>query len=180
MLKKLQGKGLINYNKYKGFRLSKEGNKAALIIIRRHRLWEYFLVDQLQFNWEDVHEVAEQLEHVSSRKLVDKLDAFLGHPRFDPHGDPIPDTHGRMVNTEQVILSRWPLNTNAEVCGVAGQQDELLTMLSDKQIQIGTRIQVKKVFDFDKSLEIRFRRGPAITISEQLAKSIFVKHVAKA
>jgi len=81
MLKKLQGKGLINYNKYKGFRLSKEGNKAALIIIRRHRLWEYFLVDQLQFNWEDVHEVAEQLEHVSSRKLVDKLDAFLGHPR---------------------------------------------------------------------------------------------------
>ena len=179
MLKKLKAKKLLHYERYKGFRLSAEGKKVALGIVRRHRLWEYFLAEKLAFEWNEVHELAEELEHVSSRKLIDKLDAYLGHPRFDPHGDPIPDTHGRMVNTEQVILSSWPLNTNAEVCGVAGQQGELLTMLSDRQIQIGTRIQIKKIFDFDKSLEIRLRRGPSITISEQLAKSIFVKHVAK-
>lgn len=179
MLKKLKAKKLLHYERYKGFRLSAEGKKVALGIVRRHRLWEYFLAEKLAFEWNEVHDLAEELEHVSSRKLIDKLDAYLGHPRFDPHGDPIPDTHGRMANTEQVMLSRWPLNTNAEVCGVAGQQGELLTMLSDKQIQIGTKIQVKKVFDFDKSLEIRLRRGPSITISEQLAKSIFVKHVTK-
>ena len=180
MLKKLKAKKLLHYERYKGFRLSAEGKKVALGIVRRHRLWEYFLAEKLAFEWNEVHDLAEELEHVSSRKLIDKLDAYLGHPRFDPHGDPIPDTHGRMANTEQVMLSRWPLNTNAEVCGVAGQQGELLTMLSDKQIQIGTKIQVKKVFDFDKSLEIRLRRGPSMTISEQLAKSIFVKHVTKA
>jgi DtxR family Mn-dependent transcriptional regulator len=179
MLKKLKAKKLLHYERYKGFRLSAEGKKVALGIVRRHRLWEFFLAEKLAFEWNEVHDLAEELEHVSSRKLIDKLDAYLGHPRFDPHGDPIPDTHGRMANTEQVMLSRWPLNTNAEVCGVAGQQGELLTMLSDKQIQIGTKIQVKKVFDFDKSLEIRLRRGPSITISEQLAKSIFVKHVTK-
>jgi DtxR family Mn-dependent transcriptional regulator len=152
---------------------------VAIGIVRRHRLWEFFLAEKLAFEWSEVHELAEELEHVSSRKLIDKLDDFLGHPRFDPHGDPIPDTHGRMANTDQVMLSSWPLNTSAEVCGVGSQQGEFLEMLSDKQIQIGTRIQVKRIFEFDRSLEVRLRKGPPINISEQLAKSIFVKHVAK-
>ena len=180
MLKKLKAKKLLHYEKYKGFRLSAEGRKVALGIVRRHRLWEFFLAEKLGFQWSEVHALAEELEHVSNRKLIDKLDDYLGHPRFDPHGDPIPDTHGRMANTEQVVLSAWPLHTSAEVCGVGSQHGELLEMLSDKQIHIGTRIQVKKIFEFDRSLEVKLRKGPPITISEQMAKSIFVKHVTKA
>ena len=94
MMKKLKTKKLLNYKPYYGFRLSAEGNRVALGIIRRHRLWEFFLSEKLDFRWDEVHEVAEQLEHVSSIKLIEKLDSFLGYPKFDPHGDPIPDQHG--------------------------------------------------------------------------------------
>ena len=96
MMKKLKQKKLINYKPYYGFRLSAEGKRVALGIIRRHRLWEFFLAEKLDFKWDEVHDIAEQLEHVSSKKLTDKLDAFLGYPKFDPHGDPIPDQFGNM------------------------------------------------------------------------------------
>jgi DtxR family transcriptional regulator, Mn-dependent transcriptional regulator len=96
MMKKLKLKKLLNYKPYYGFRLSAEGNRVALGIIRRHRLWEFFLAEKLKFKWDEVHEIAEQLEHVGSKKLTDKLDAYLGHPKFDPHGDPIPDKFGNM------------------------------------------------------------------------------------
>ena len=98
MMKKLKSKKLIHYQPYQGFKLNAEGKKVALSIIRRHRLWEYFLSEKLKFEWDEVHEVAEELEHVSSKKLIDKLDEYLGYPRFDPHGDPIPDTNGKMEN----------------------------------------------------------------------------------
>jgi DtxR family Mn-dependent transcriptional regulator len=99
MLKKLKTKRLINYKPYYGFRLSAEGNRVALGIIRRHRLWEFFLAEKLDFQWDEVHEVAEQLEHVSSQKLIEKLDAYLGFPKLDPHGDPIPDQDGNFRNS---------------------------------------------------------------------------------
>src|SRR5882672_3575064 len=136
MLKKLQSKGLVQYNRYKGFKLSREGNKAALIIIRRHRLWEVFLVNQLQFSWEEVHEVAEELEHVRSRKLIDKLDAFLGFPKYDPHGDPIPDSNGKISVQHQVPLSDLPLNKQAVITSVQNQSSELLSFLSSCNIII--------------------------------------------
>src|SRR6187399_2758629 len=113
MMKKLKTRKLVNYQPYQGFRLTSEGKKVALGIIRRHRLWEYFLSEKLKFEWDEVHEVAEELEHVSSRKLIDKLDEFLGHPRFDPHGDPIPDVHGKMLDHERVSLADLALNTSA-------------------------------------------------------------------
>lgn len=96
MMKKLKNKKLLNYKPYYGFRLSAQGNRVALGIIRRHRLWEYFLAEKLAFRWDEVHEIAEQLEHVSSKKLINNLDKYLGHPKFDPHGDPIPDQNGNM------------------------------------------------------------------------------------
>src|ERR1700753_2214134 len=105
MLKKLKEQKLLNYERYRGFKLNTEGKKAALQVIRKHRLWEYFLVKKLQFGWDEVHEIAEELEHISSRKLVDKLDAFLGFPDTDPHGDPIPDSQGRILIRRQVSLS---------------------------------------------------------------------------
>ncbi|MBV9963459.1 MAG: metal-dependent transcriptional regulator [Parafilimonas sp.] len=174
MLKKLQSKGLLNYNPYKGFKLSREGNKAALIIIRRHRLWEYFLVDQLQFNWEEVHEVAEELEHVRSKKLVDKLDAFLGFPKLDPHGDPIPDGNGKINVVQQLPLSDLPLNQPAVITSVQNQSSELLSFLSSRNIVIGTKLEVKRKLPFDNSVEIKFKNRQSLNISEQIANAIHV------
>ncbi len=121
MMKKLKTRKLVNYQPYRGFRLTQEGKKIALSIIRRHRLWEYFLAEKLKFNWDEVHEVAEQLEHVSSKKLIDKLDEYLDHPKFDPHGDPIPDTNGKMEASRQISLSVLPINKPARICYVADQ-----------------------------------------------------------
>lgn len=175
MLKKLKAKKLLSYERYKGVRLSVEGKKLALAIVRKHRLWEYFLVDTLQFGWDEVHEVAEELEHISSKKLVEKLDAFLGYPKFDPHGDPIPDSHGKMAVQQQVNLIDLAVNKMAEVSAVGSQSTELLELLKHKNIGIGTRLEIKKKFSFDHSIEIKIKNQNAFTISQQLAQVLFVK-----
>jgi len=177
MMKKLKIKKLLHYQPYQGFRLSQEGSKVALGIIRRHRLWEYFLSEKLKFSWDEVHEVAEHLEHVSSKKLIDKLDEFLGFPRTDPHGDPIPDIHGKIRINQQVCLAEITINKQATVCHVADQSTEMLELLKHKHIRIGTRLEVKKKFEFDHSMEIKIRQQPAFNISEQLAKNIFASYV---
>jgi DtxR family Mn-dependent transcriptional regulator len=174
MMKKLKTKKLLHYQPYQGFRLSNEGKKVALDIIRRHRLWEYFLAEKLKFKWDEVHAVAEELEHVSSKKLIDKLDEYLGHPKFDPHGDPIPDSLGKMDNSQQIILTQLPVNQPAEVCRVINQSGEMLELLQHKRITIGTGLEVKRKFAFDHSIEIKLKQQPAFLISEQLAKNIFV------
>ena len=176
MMKKLRAKKLLHYEAYQGFRLSNEGKKVALNIIRRHRLWEYFLAEKLKFTWDEVHEVAEHLEHVSSKKLIDKLDEFLGFPRVDPHGDPIPDQDGKIENNRQVCLKDLPINKPAVVSHVSDQSTEILELLKHKNIGIGTRLEIKKKFEFDSSLEVKTGRLPVFTISEQLAKNIFVKY----
>jgi DtxR family Mn-dependent transcriptional regulator len=183
MMKKLKTKKLLHYQPYQGFRLSNEGSKVALGIIRRHRLWEYFLSEKLKFSWDEVHEVAEHLEHVSSKKLIDKLDEFLGFPRTDPHGDPIPDINGKIKMNQQVCLSEILMNKMAVVCHVADQSTEMLELLTHKKINIGTRLEVKKKFEFDHSMEIctaapgKIRQQTPFNISEQLAKNIFVSYV---
>lgn len=176
MMKKLKAKKLVHYQAYHGFRLTQEGRRLALLIIRRHRLWEFFLAEKLKFSWEEVHAVAEDLEHVSSKKLIDKLDEFLGFPRFDPHGDPIPDAQGRIEASKQVSLAELPLHKAGIVSHVSDQSSEMLELLGHIRIAIGTRVEVKKRFGFDQSLEIRIRQQPPIHISEQLAKNIYVKY----
>ncbi|MBS1920449.1 MAG: metal-dependent transcriptional regulator [Bacteroidetes bacterium] len=176
MLKKLKSKKLVHYQPYRGFRLTSEGKKVALSIIRRHRLWEYFLSEKLKFAWDEVHDVAEDLEHVSSKKLIDKLDEFLGYPRFDPHGDPIPDSQGRIEKHQQVSLSEIPLNKTAIVCHVGDQTSALLELMKHKNIGIGTKLEVKKRFAFDQSIEVKIRQQIPFNISELLAKKIFVKY----
>ena len=177
MLKKLSGKKLVHYQAYHGFTLTSEGRKVALVIIRRHRLWEFFLAEKLKFSWDEVHEVAEELEHISSKLLIEKLDAFLDHPRFDPHGDPIPDSNGKMSLLQQINILSVEFNTPAEVTSVGNQSTELLEVLKHKNIHIGTVLEVKKKFRFDNSLELKIKNQPAVTISEQLARSLFVKPV---
>ena len=175
MMKKLKTRKLVNYQPYQGFRLTAEGKKIALSIIRRHRLWEYFLAEKLKFNWDEVHEVAEQLEHVSNKKLIDKLDEYLSFPKFDPHGDPIPDTNGKMETGKQINLSELPINKPAKVCFIANQSELLLEHLNEKKINVGASVIVKRKFSFDDSLEIKLD-NKLLTISDQLAKNIFVKH----
>ena len=175
MLKKLKAKKLLNYERYQGFTLSDEGKQIALGIVRKHRLWEFFLVEKLKFGWDEVHAVAEELEHINSPLLVERLDAFLEHPKFDPHGDPIPDVHGKMESNRQVNLIDLPNNKKAEVCAVGSQSTELLELLKHRKIGIGTMIEVKKKFSFDHSLEIKLGNKEVFTISQQLAQTLFVK-----
>jgi DtxR family Mn-dependent transcriptional regulator len=175
MMKKLNAKKLLHYRPYYGFYLSNEGKKIALNVIRRHRLWEYFLAEKLKFSWDEVHDVAEELEHVSSKKLIDKLDEYLEFPQFDPHGDPIPDSKGKIKPGNELPLAELPVNQLAEVSRVANQSVEMLELLQHKGIMIGTKLEVKKHFDFDHSIEVKIKTV-TITISEQLAKNIFVKY----
>jgi DtxR family Mn-dependent transcriptional regulator len=175
MLKKLKAKKLLSYEKYQGFRLSQDGKKVALGIIRRHRLWEYFLSEKLKFNWDEVHEVAEQLEHVPSVKLIDKLDEYLDYPRFDPHGDPIPDRNGKIATHDRICITAIPLNHQMEVCHVGNQTPELLDILKHNKIGIGTILEVKKKFPFDNSIEIKSGNKAALILSEAVAKHIWLK-----
>ena len=177
MMKKLKTRKLVNYQPYQGFRLTAEGKKIALNIIRRHRLWEYFLAEKLKFSWDEVHEVAEQLEHVSNRKLIDKLDEYLAYPKFDPHGDPIPDINGKMETSKQISLYELHPNKPARICYVANQSELLLEHLQEKKIKLGAMIIVKRKFTFDDSLEIKLDNKSVLTISGQLAKNIFVKNL---
>jgi len=177
MLKKLKGKKLLQYEKYKGFKLNEAGKKAALDVVRKHRLWEFFLVEKLKFDWDKVHPIAEELEHISSEELVQRLDNFLGNPSFDPHGDPIPDKHGRIPVIKQQSLSDIPFKKSATVSSVSNQTAQMLDMLKHYNIAIGTQLMVLKKFDFDGSLEIKVSKQSACIISEQVAKNVFVHDV---
>jgi len=176
MLKKLQTKKLLEYEKYKGFRLNATGNKIALSIVRRHRLWEYFLVTKLGFDWDKVHDIAEELEHVSSIELIQKLDAFLNYPQADPHGDPIPDVNGKMTVIKQVSIADVPVKKNVIVSSVSNQSPEMLELLKHYHIGIGTALTVNLRLSFDGSVEIKVLKHAACIISEQVAKNIFVHH----
>ena len=174
MLKKLKTKRLLDYKPYYGFKLSAEGNRVALSIVRRHRLWEFFLAEKLKFNWEEVHEMAEDLEHVSNKKLIDKLDAFLGYPKFDPHGDPIPDQDGKLQKEEHVLLSELKVKAQGRVTKIKSHSKKIMDLVAHQHINIGSRITVKKVFEFDESMEIVIDGKTTKNISQQLAKNIFI------
>jgi DtxR family transcriptional regulator, Mn-dependent transcriptional regulator len=176
MLKKLSAKKILQYEKYKGFKLTDNGKKVALVVVRKHRLWEYFLVEKLGFEWDKVHDIAEELEHISSSELIEKLQHFLGNPSFDPHGDPIPDSNGKIPKLHQQSLTGLPLNKTAIVSSVSNQSPQMLEMLKHYSIAIGSSIKLLKRFEFDGSLEIKVLKQPACIISEQIAKNIFVHY----
>ena len=176
MLKKLKTQKLLQYEKYRGVKLTGEGKKVAVQIIRKHRLWEYFLVEKLQFGWEEVHDIAEELEHISSKKLTDRLEAFLDFPQCDPHGDPIPDINGKMPALQQSAVSDMPPNSSGTVNGISDQSAEMLELLKHKNIQLGTRLEVKKKFEVDGSMEIKIRGQQPVNISEHVAKNLLVAY----
>ncbi|MGB4845466.1 MAG: metal-dependent transcriptional regulator [Ferruginibacter sp.] len=176
MLKKLKTKKLLQYERYKGFKLNDAGKKAALDVVRKHRLWEFFLVEKLKFSWNEVHSIAEELEHISSDELIHRLDNFLGNPSFDPHGDPIPDKHGKIPVIKQQSLSEIPLNKKVTVSSVGNQTAQMLEMLEHYNIALATQITVLKKFEFDGSLEIKVLKQNNCIISEQVAKNVFVHY----
>ena len=173
MLKKLRAKRIVHYQRYKGFSLTESGNKTALGIIRKHRLWEYFLVNKLGFDWDEVHNVAEELEHITSNELVIRLDNYLGNPAFDPHGDPIPDQKGKIRLIKQASLAAIPLKKTVAVSSVKNQSTEMLDLLNHFQIGIGTKLKITKRFDFDGSVEIKIDKLPATIVSKQVAQNVF-------
>ena len=176
MLKKLQVKKILEYEKYKGFRLNAIGNKVALNIVRRHRLWEYFLVTKLGFEWDKVHAIAEELEHVSSIELIQKLDTFLNYPQTDPHGDPIPDKHGKVPNIKQLSMAEIEEKKTVVVSSVSNQSTEMLELMKHYNVGIGTEIKIIRRFSFDGSVEIKVSKQAPCILSEQVAKNIFVHH----
>jgi len=176
MIKKLTDKGLVNYEKYKGTSLTKKGNEIAIHIIRKHRLWEYFLVKKLNFQWDEVHNIAEQLEHIKSEKLIRKLDDFLGNPKYDPHGDPIPNKKGSFPKAFSKSLNNLYINKKGIVVGVCKDEPSFLQYLDKLKINIGTIIEIIEVIEFDNSFEIKIN-NKKIHISYEVSENILIKEI---
>lgn len=177
MLKKLKNKKLVSYKPYYGCNLTSKGTALALLIIRRHRLWEFFLSEKLGFNWNEVHDVAEELEHVGSEKLINKLDEYLGYPKVDPHGDPIPDSKGNIEEVNHLPLADFEFNKSGIVVKIGEQSPPLLRVLEQKKISIGSKIKILQKTEFDQSMEIKINNKHAAHISKELAENIFIKSV---
>lgn len=175
MLKRLSEKQLIAYEKYRGVLLSESGNRISTSLIRKHRLWEVFLVDKLGFAWDEVHELAEQLEHVHGEALINRLDKYLGHPRFDPHGDPIPDALGRWVYRTQVLLATLQPGSVGVVTGVDDHSPAFLQYLDQLSLGLGAELTLLERFPYDQSVRIRLRDGRELGLSEKITQHLFVK-----
>jgi DtxR family Mn-dependent transcriptional regulator len=175
MLKKLAEKKLVRHEPYYGVKLTAKGEAIALQLVRRHRLWETFLVDRLGFGWDEVHDVAEQMEHVANEKLIDKLDAYLGHPSFDPHGDPIPDKNGRIRARRTKRLSTCRQGEMVRIAAVSETTDGLLRLLDSKGLRLGSVLHVQEVHAFDGSMDVKPRSGAAFSLSKDVSHHLQVE-----
>ncbi|CAM1342920.1 Iron-dependent repressor [Tenacibaculum aestuarii] len=174
MIKKLSEKDVVTYKKYQGVTLTDFGKKTAANIVRKHRLWEVFLVDKLNFSWDEVHEVAEQLEHIKSPKLINELDAFLEYPKRDPHGDPIPDKEGNLQVIEKSLLSTLKENEIGVCVGVDDSSSEFLRFLDKQGVALGKQIKVIEKEPFDGSLVIEMD-GKTLSVSNKIASNLYIQ-----
>lgn len=175
MLKRLAEKELINYQKYKGVTLSNTGNKIATNLIRKHRLWEVFLHQKLNFSWEKIHDIAEELEHIKSESLIQRLDNYLGNPRFDPHGDPIPNAEGRFMIRNQISLDQLSKGKKGVLVGVKEHQTEFLEYLNQLNIKLGSEFEVVEIISFDHSMRVKNEEGEMLQLSSAISKNLLVK-----
>jgi len=174
MLKKLSDKDLVSYQKYQGVTLTDKGFFSAKMIVRKHRLWEVFLVDKLGFSWDEVHEIAEELEHIKSEQLINKLDAFLGFPVADPHGVPSPDAKGVIKKIAKQLLSEVELNASFHCVGVKDSSTDFLKYLDKQKISLGSVVKVIDREDFDDTLTVEID-GKRLTISNKIANNLYVQ-----
>lgn len=176
MLKKLKEKKWVNYKKYGSLSLTKEGKMIAIHLIRKHRLWETFLYEVLDFKWDEVHEVAEQLEHIHSEKLIAKLDEFLGKPTLDPHGDPIPDEKGNIPVIVKKTLSKMEEGMHCKIISVLDNSAVFLQYVSELGMNLKTKIYIKSKQEFDNSMEIQVN-DVVHRVSEKFTENVFVVEV---
>ncbi len=178
MLKKLSAKKLIDYEKYYGVSLTDKGTKVAKDLIRKHRLWETFLVDKLKFSWDEVDELAEQLEHIRSEILTDRIDQFLGYPKFDPHGDPIPDKHGNIAYHEDVTLEVMKKGEEGIIVGVIDHSTAFLQYLDKINLVIHTRVRIKDEEEFDQSKILILNHKHELIVSQKVAANLLVRKLS--
>ncbi|MEM9919590.1 MAG: metal-dependent transcriptional regulator, partial [Bacteroidota bacterium] len=175
MLNRLSRKDLIHYKPYKGVTLTEEGKKISTTLIRKHRLWEVFLYDKLEFAWDEVHEMAEQLEHIHSPELVDRLDAFLGHPRFDPHGDPIPDADGNFADRHQIALAELLPGQKGVVVGVQEHSSKFLQYLTQLDVGLGSEMEMLEIFEYDGSVKVRLAGRNEQILTKKVCQHLLVQ-----
>jgi DtxR family Mn-dependent transcriptional regulator len=175
MLQKLAAKKLVNYQKYQGVTLTKKGQKIAVNIIRKHRLWEVFLQDHLGFGWDEVHLVAEELEHINSDILIERLDRFLGYPKYDPHGGPIPDSEGNFPVPARVKLDELEVGKQSKVMGITEHSESFIAYMKKIGLDLGVEFKLTERHDFDRSVEIELG-GKPVQLSHEVAKNIFVSY----
>jgi DtxR family Mn-dependent transcriptional regulator len=175
MVKKLSAKKLVSYSPYQGIKISEKGKKEALWIIRKHRLAELFLVDVVGLGWEEVHDIAEQLEHVHSDRFYNRIDEILGYPKVDPHGEPIPDVNGKITANSRISLSQIPEGSTARIVAVGNDEKAFLNHLNSKGLQIGDTIRVRKRELFDGSVSILNKSKKETVISHQVAERIWIE-----
>lgn len=176
MLKKLAAKNLVIYKKYQGVQLTEKGKLTALKVIRKHRLWECFLVQKLNFNWDEVHDIAEQLEHVKSELLINKLDAFLRFPKLDPHGDPIPDDKGRIIKNESTSIVEMKIGSAGTLVGVRDSSENFLKYLNKKNLALGDKLKVIDIEPFDNSYHIETKTH-RLVITNDVAENLLLKNI---
>ena len=174
MLKKLSSQNLIKYEKYQAVELTEEGRKVAVSVLRKHRLWEYFLYEKLKFNWSEVHELAEQLEHIQSAELTDRLDRFLGNPRRDPHGDPIPDRDGHFPPALESTLNDLKVGDKARILGVKDHSTAFFNYLKSLSLKLGDECECLKRNEYDGSIEVKIE-SKTISLSKEVAENLFIK-----
>ena len=175
MLKKLSDKKLIQYQKYHGVSLTSKGEKMALEVIRKHRLWEVFLTEKLNFKWDEVHDIAEQLEHIKSPELIERLDTFLGCPKVDPHGDPIPNSKGLLMPSKSKTLSRFKTKGQYIFTGVTEHSKTFLQYLSSIGLKIGDLIQVQDINLFDQTMQVKINKNKSAFFSDKISSNILVE-----
>ena len=175
MLKRLAAKDLVHYEKSRGVTLTTEGSHEATKLIRGHRIWEVFLCERLGYSWDECHDLAEQLEHIQSTSLVDRMDIFLGKPKFDPHGDPIPDRDGNFAQRQQVLLSQMTVGSRGTVVGVQEHSTVFLQHLDRIGLILGKNVEILNTFEFDGSVEIRLNGNLEILVSGKVAEKVFIK-----
>ncbi|MBB6128561.1 metal-dependent transcriptional regulator [Mucilaginibacter lappiensis] len=174
MIRKLTDKQLIEYDKKKGVKLTPVGLKDAVLIVRRHRLWEVFLLEKLGYHWDEIHDIAEELEHISDATLADRLDKFLGFPEYDPHGDPIPKANGKVPKPYSVTLADLKTGTNCRVAAVKDTSSSFLQYLQKLDIGIGTNIKLLEKITYDNSLVISINDKENTTVSQKFGENILV------
>ena len=174
MIKKMADKKLVNYKKYQGVTLTAKGKKEALKVIRKHRLWEVFLLEHLKFPWDEIHDIAEQLEHINSDQLIEKLDWFLNYPKIDPHGDPIPDEQGQLPEDHSHLLSNLKIANKALVVGVNDKSSAFLKYLDQVSIQLQTNLEVVAYYDFDQSMDIKVNESSIVHLSNKVTQNILI------